>query len=118
GTNWSYTDGRTLTDGPVEYQVRIIDLAGNIGPIATQTVTIDTTAPVAPSIVSISDDTGTVGDFVTTDTSLTINGTLPAPLGAGETLQISIDGGASWIDVVPTGAIWSYADGRTLTDGS
>ncbi|WP_459170618.1 beta strand repeat-containing protein [Enterobacter hormaechei] len=29
GTTWRYTDGRTLTDGTYQYQVRVIDNAGN-----------------------------------------------------------------------------------------
>ncbi|MBR7255388.1 hypothetical protein G3W06_27870, partial [Klebsiella pneumoniae] len=31
GTTWRYTDGRTLTDGTYQYQVRVIDNAGNVG---------------------------------------------------------------------------------------
>ena len=51
-------------------------------------------------ITAITDDTGTAGDFTTSDTTLTVSGTNGA-LGAGEKVQVSIDGGATWIDVVP-----------------
>ena len=41
-------------------------------------VTIDTTAPVAPSITSFSTDSGTVGDGITNDNTLTLTGTAEA----------------------------------------
>jgi len=118
GTSWSYVDARTLADGPINYQVRIVDLAGNISPIVVQTVIIDTAAPAAPTITAITDDTGISGDFTTSDTTLTITGTLSAVLDAGDRAQISIDGGATWTDVSVVGTDWSYVDGRTLADGS
>lgn len=118
GTSWSYADGRTLADGPVDYQVRIIDRAGNVGPVDTQTVVIDTAPPAISTITGISDDTGVAADFITSDTSLTVNGSLSAPLAPGDRAQISVDGGANWIDVAVTGTTWSYVDGRTLADGS
>ena len=39
------------------------------------------------------------GDFITNDTTLTVSGTNGA-LGAGEKIQVSSDGGATWIDVI------------------
>ena len=41
-------------------------------------VTIDTTAPVAPTIASFSTDSGTVGDGITNDNTLTLTGTAEA----------------------------------------
>ena len=41
-------------------------------------MTIDTTAPVAPSITSFSTDSGTVGDGITNDNTLTLTGTAEA----------------------------------------
>ncbi|SVF44950.1 adhesin for cattle intestine colonization [Escherichia coli] len=122
GLTWSYLDGRTLTDGNYNYQVRVIDTAGNIGAIASQIVTVDTTAPLASktiAIASISDDTGlSSSDFVTRDTTLTVRGTLGATLAADERAQISLDGGVTWTTLTVVGTSWSYADGRTLTDGT
>ena len=43
--NWSLPDAITLVAGNT-IRVKVIDLAGNEGPIATQTYTLDTTAPV------------------------------------------------------------------------
>ena len=122
GLTWTYLDGRTLTDGNYNYQVRVIDTAGNIGATASQIVTVDTTAPLASKtivIAGISDDTGlSSSDFVTRDTTLTVRGTLGAALAADEWAQISLDGGVTWTTLTVIGTSWSYADGRTLTDGT
>ncbi|WP_244598992.1 BapA-related adhesin SiiEA, partial [Escherichia coli] len=122
GLTWTYLDGRTLTDGNYNYQVRVIDTAGNIGATASQIVTVDTTAPLASktiAIAGISDDTGlSSSDFVTRDTTLTVRGTLGATLAADERAQISLDGGVTWTTLTVIGTSWSYADGRTLTDGT
>ncbi|WP_140439870.1 Ig-like domain-containing protein, partial [Escherichia coli] len=122
GTTWRYNDSRTLTDGNYLYQVRVIDTAGNIGATASQIVTVDTTAPLASktiAIAGISDDTGlSSSDFVTRDTTLTVRGTLGAALAADERAQISLDGGVTWTTLTVIGTSWSYADGRTLTDGT
>ncbi|MGQ8976652.1 Ig-like domain-containing protein, partial [Enterobacter hormaechei] len=60
GTTWRYTDGRTLTDGTYQYQVRVIDNAGNVGATDSQDVVIDLTKPAAATITvdSVSQDTG------------------------------------------------------------
>lgn len=124
GTSWSYADGRTLTDGTWNYTVRVVDLAGNVGQTATQNVVVDTTSPEAAksiTIIGISDDTGTSSsDFITSDTTLTVRGVLGAALGANEFAQISIDNGATWVNVTVAadGLNWSYVDGRTLTNGT
>ncbi len=122
GLTWTYLDGRTLTDGNYNYQVRVIDTAGNIGATASQIVTVDTSAPLASktiTIAGISDDTGlSSSDFVTRDTTLTVRGTLGATLAADERAQISLDGGVTWATLTVIGTNWSYADGRTLTDGT
>ena len=122
GLTWTYLDGRTLTDGNYNYQVRVIDTAGNIGATASQIVTVDTSAPLASKtivIAGISDNTGlSSSDFVTRDTTLTVRGTLGAALAADERAQISLDGGVTWTTLTVIGTSWSYADGRTLTDGT
>ncbi|VEB97428.1 type I secretion C-terminal target domain (VC_A0849 subclass) [Cedecea lapagei] len=119
GTSWSYTDGRQLADGNHTWQVRVVDLAGNVGATTSQTVTVDTVAPTyGITIDSISDDTGqSASDFITMDTTLTLNGTLGHALASDERVQISLDGGQSWVDTVVTGTAWRYVDGRTLPDG-
>ncbi|EPQ1033848.1 Ig-like domain-containing protein [Enterobacter asburiae] len=120
GTTWRYTDGRTLTDGTYQYQVRVIDNAGNVGATDSQDVVIDLTKPVATTITvdSITQDTGLSGsDFITSDNQISLKGTLGAALGSGDHAQISLDGGVTWTDVSVSGLSWTYVDGRTLADG-
>ena len=120
GTTWRYTDGRTLTDGTYQYQVRVIDNAGNVGATDSQDVVIDLTKPAAATITvdSVSQDTGlSDSDFITSDNQISLKGTLGAVLGSGDHAQISLDGGATWTDVSVSGLSWTYIDGRTLTDG-
>ncbi|HDC4491953.1 TPA: Ig-like domain-containing protein [Enterobacter asburiae] len=120
GTTWRYTDGRTLTDGTYQYQVRVIDNAGNVGATDSQDVVIDQTKPAATTITvdSITQDTGLSGsDFITSDSQISLKGTLGAALGSGDHAQISLDGGVTWIDVSVSGLSWTYVDGRTLADG-
>ncbi|MBJ6585529.1 Ig-like domain-containing protein [Enterobacter asburiae] len=120
GTTWRYTDVRTLTDGSYQYQVRVIDNAGNVGATDSQDVVIDQTKPAATTITvdSITQDTGLSGsDFITSDSQISLKGTLGAALGSGDHAQISLDGGVTWIDVSVSGLSWTYVDGRTLADG-
>ena len=120
GTTWRYADGRTLTDGTYQYQVRVIDNAGNVGATDSQDVVIDLTKPVATTITvdSITQDTGLSGsDFITSDNQISLKGTLGAALGSGDHAQISLDGGVTWTDVSVSGLSWTYVDGRTLADG-
>ncbi|WP_456151945.1 Ig-like domain-containing protein [Enterobacter chengduensis] len=120
GTTWRYTDGRTLTDGTYQYQVRVIDNAGNVGSTDSQDVVIDLTKPAATTITvdSVSQDTGlSDSDFITSDNQISLKGTLGAALGSGDHAQISLDGGVTWTDVSVSGLSWTYVDGRTLADG-
>ncbi|ELE6492745.1 Ig-like domain-containing protein [Enterobacter kobei] len=120
GTTWRYTDGRTLTDGTYQYQVRVIDNAGNVGSTDSQDVVIDLTKPAATTITvdSVSQDTGlSDSDFITSDNQISLKGTLGAALGSGDHAQISLDGGLTWTDVSVSGLSWTYVDDRTLADG-
>ncbi|PXG97907.1 type 1 secretion target domain-containng protein, partial [Citrobacter freundii] len=119
GTSWSYTDTRTLSDGDHRYQVRVVDQAGNVGATTSQVVTVDTVAPQnGITIDSISEDTGqSSSDFITMDTTLTINGSLGSALASDERVQISLDGGNTWVDTTVTNQRWSYTDTRDLADG-
>ena len=69
-SNGSYTAkiSSPLSDGTVTVDVVAIDVAGNVSPGSpTLTFTIDTTPPLAPSILTLlsADDSGTLGDDVT-----------------------------------------------------
>ena len=92
---------------------------GNVG-AASHDIAVDTTAPsMTITLDSISDDTGrSNSDFVTSDNTITLNGTLSAALGNNEFAQISLDGGVTWTDLTVTGTTWRYAQGSALADGS
>ncbi|MEN7527081.1 Ig-like domain-containing protein [Cupriavidus sp. DL-D2] len=117
--NWSFTTA-ILADATYALAVTATDAAGNVSaPSPTFTVTVDTIAPtVTATISTLTDDTGTVGDWVTGDHSPIVGGTLSGALGAGETLQVSLDGGTTWTNAVVSGTSWQwYAPGQ-LTDGA
>ncbi|MBL8483503.1 MAG: DUF4347 domain-containing protein, partial [Rhodocyclaceae bacterium] len=90
----------TYTPGTTPLQ----DVAGNLAAaLAGTAVTNDTTAPGTPaqtaSIVSMSKDTGaSASDFLTSDGSAnrSVSGTLSAPLGSNEVVEVSFDGGSTW----------------------
>ena len=75
---WSYTTA-ALSNGAHSLTATATDAAGNTGVASSAlSVTIDTTAPVAPSITSFSPDSGVVGDHITNVNTLTLTGTAEA----------------------------------------
>ena len=92
GGNWSLDT--TLAAGTYNnLKVTVTDLAGNANTTTNaQTLIVDATPPAeALAITAITTDTGTVGDFITSDTTLTVSGSNGA-LAAGEKIQVSSDG--------------------------
>ena len=105
-----------LGEGAHALTARATDAAGNQGASSTAFhVTIDTTAPVAPSITAFSDDSGTAGDHLTNDRTLTLSGTAGA---AGNTVEIFRDGVSIGTTVADVGGDWSLADATSLADGA
>ena len=75
---WSYTTA-ALANGAHSLTATATDAAGNIGVAsAALGVTVDTHAPIAPTITSFSPDSGVVGDGITNATRLTLTGTAEA----------------------------------------
>ena len=71
---WGFTTG-PLPNGSHNFTARATDVAGNTSVASpVLAVTVDTLAPIAPAITSFSSDTGTVGDGITSDTTLTLAG--------------------------------------------
>ncbi|MBV2194380.1 MAG: BapA prefix-like domain-containing protein, partial [Azonexus sp.] len=95
----SYTDPTAGNDAAATQDVAGNDAATLTDSPVTNTVG-DTTAPTTTvSITAITDDTGTAGDFITSDSNgLTLSATLSAPLVAGEKLMYSTDG-TTWTDI-------------------
>ena len=76
-------------------------------------VTIDTAAPAAPTIASFSTDSGTVGDGITNDNTLTLSGTAEA----NATVKV-FDGATLLGSAVANGSgAWSYTT-AALANGS
>src|SRR5665811_1802088 len=74
---WSYTTG-TLSNGSHSFTATDTVSGTTSAASAALSVTVDTTAPVAPSITSFSPDSGVVGDHITNVNTLTLTGTAEA----------------------------------------
>ena len=104
-------------------EVRATDSDSNV---ATQTVTVTVTdvqeasAPTQTvSIDRMDKDSGdSDNDFTTADGSggRGISGSLSAPLGPDELVEISVDGGQTWIRASVTGTAWSVTDPDAHTE--
>ena len=118
GGNFSFTvdNADALPDGNYRITATATDAAGNVSADATvQDIVIDSTVPIAPVITAISTDTGTVGDKITSDTTLTISGTAEA----GASVQVSLGGTevGSAVTADANGA-WSYTHTATLAQAN
>ena len=124
GTDWTFDNtGKVLGDAEYDVQVRVVDDAGNVGNSAGHTVVIDTDGPSADKTITldaISDDNGAQGnDFITNDNTLVFSGKLGVALGAGEGVEISLDGGHTWQRAEVSGTDWRFDNtGKVIADGS
>ena len=127
---WSATPTLT-TDGTFAITARVVDAAGNQGPLsARRSLILDTTAPTqAVAITNIIDNAGTITGAIadggiTNDTTPTLSGTLGeatagAVLARGETLRIYVNGaiaGNARVTRVAGGqSTWTYTPATPLT---
>ncbi|WP_232493854.1 hypothetical protein [Novosphingobium kaempferiae] len=106
GSTWQQGTGSgfTLAEGTYTgVQVRQTDAAGNVSPVfSLGAVTVDAT--IAPPTVALASDTGTPGDGLTSDGTVTVGGLEP-----GATWEYSLDGGATW--TTGSGGSFELADG-------
>ncbi|MGB1237023.1 MAG: Ig-like domain-containing protein [Pseudomonadales bacterium] len=73
--------------------------------------TLDTTTSESLITISaISDDTGIDNDFITSDNRLTLFGVLDRALAIDERVEVSIDGGTSWVEAKVAGLSWQLKD--------
>ncbi len=110
---WSYTTA-ALSNGTHSLTATATDAAGNTGVASTAlSVTVDTAAPVAPTIASFSNDSGTVGDHITNDNTLTLTGTAEA------NATVKVYDGATLLGTATSNGTgdWSYTTG-TLNNGA
>ena len=82
----------------------------------------DQSSPTAKAtLTSITDDTGVSStDLITNDKTLILSGKVTQPLATDETVQISLDGGKTWLNTVVdrNNGSWSYDNTQNpLVDG-
>ena len=98
--NWTFNTG-TLAAGMHNFTATATDTNGTSADSSALIVTIDVTAPAAPT-VALSNDTGSSGsDHITSDPSLTLTG-----METGAKVEYSIDGGSNWSTSAPTRPSW------------
>ena len=110
---WTFTTG-ALANGTHVFTATATDAAGNSSPTSSAlNMAVDTTAPVAPTISSISPDSGTVGDGITNAAVLTLNGT------AEVNSTVKVYDGAALLGIANTNAsgVWSFVT-NTLANGA
>ena len=106
---WSYTPAGPLADGIHSFTARATDASGTVSAAsASQSLTIDTTPPTAPSITAFTSP-------LTRSNEPTISGTAEA----GAKVAITVDGAKSPLASVTAAAdgTWTYTPTSTLTDG-
>src|SRR5262249_35051202 len=115
---WTFTTG-TLANGAHNFTATATNSSGTSPSSSALSVTIDTVAPVAPTITSFSPDTGTVGDGNTTANVLTLTGTAEAnstvKIFDGATLLNSVTANASGAWTYTTGALANGTHSLTAT---
>src|SRR5262249_46281404 len=108
---WNFTTA-PLLDGVHSLTATDTVSGTTSAPSAVMNVTVDTVTPVAPSIISFSSDSGTAGDGITNDNTLTLNGTAEA----NATVKV-FDGTTLLGSAVANGSgAWSYTT-SPLTNG-
>ena len=115
--SWTFTPALDR-NGLVNFALVIADSAG--ATVATSAnlnlVSVDDAPAAAATVTALSNDSGTAGDFITNVASQTVSGTYTGTLNAGETIQVSADGGTTWINAAADNATHSWsASGVTLT---
>ena len=118
---WSATPSLS-TDGITTITARIVDTAGNLGPIsAGRSLILDRTAPLQTvAITAVSDNSGTIrgtiaNGGITNDTTPTLSGTLSGALATAEVLRLYINGVLLSGNAVVRGTTWSYTSATALT---
>ncbi|WP_430389232.1 Ig-like domain-containing protein [Dyella sp. 20L07] len=117
--NWTFTPSTPLSEGPHNLTVTATDAAGNTSvPSDAFPLTVDTTAPGAPTLDGVYDAVGDVQGFLqsgdtTDDTRPTLNGTAEA-----NSTVVVYDNGKE-IGRTTTGADgkWTFTPTKPLTNG-
>ena len=118
GNTWTLTipPGDALGDGTYDVRVTATDSGANISTDGTTNeLVIDTTPPATSTVVSISADSGTAGDFITNDNTLIITGTAEPSL----TVEVFINGVSVGTTTTDGSGAWTFDHtGTILADGT
>ena len=121
--NWSFTPESKLADGEYSFTVVAENAAGTRSPAseAFELVVYTGNGPTQVARLShMGKDSGQSGnDFVTDNGTYgrLMYGALSAELNAGQTLQVSTDGGRTWFDALVDGTNWAAQD-RSVHSGN
>jgi Ca2+-binding RTX toxin-like protein len=113
---WTFTPALDR-NGLVSFALVIADSAG--ATVATSAnlslAPVDDAPAAVATVTALSDDSGIAGDFITNIESQTVSGTYTGTLNTGETIQVSADGGTTWVNAAADSATHSWStSGVTL----
>ncbi|NDC55361.1 MAG: hypothetical protein EBZ69_00755 [Alphaproteobacteria bacterium] len=116
---WEFTPATALADGSYTFRFKSVDSSDAESAQATFNLTIDATAPSAPTITGVTDNSLSAPASVsnggnTYDATPTFNGTVAAGVVAA---QVSVDGGTPVALTLASNA-WSFTPAVALTTGS
>ncbi|QFZ84367.1 hypothetical protein GFK26_17160 [Variovorax paradoxus] len=115
---WSFTPGTALSEGLHNLSATVTPAGGSESArTGVFDLTVDLNRPTA-TVTDIGKDSGfSADDYLTNDggAGRLMMGQLSASLAAGETLQVSIDGGTTWKAAFVDGAKWSAQDDNSHT---
>ena len=120
---WSYTTG-VLSNAPHSLTATATDAAGNTSVASSVlAVTVNTAGTGVPTIAAFSTDSGTLGDGLTNDNTLTLSGTAAANStvkvleGTTQVGQTTADGSGAWSVTTAALADGSHSFTATATSG-
>lgn len=117
--NFTYLNGASsVTDGTRTVRISVFDSVGNGSTPIQVEVLNDLTFPTATvAITALGSDTGTAGDFITTEASQSVFGTYAGNLSRSDRIQVSTNG-TTWIDATTISPTTWQASGVTLSSGT
>ncbi|WP_372993994.1 Ig-like domain-containing protein, partial [Sulfitobacter sp.] len=113
---WTFDHtGTELSDGDYAITAAATDAAGNTSAASTPlNITIDTSAPNAPVVSGITEDTNIDGDGITSDNTLSFNGTAEA----GSKVEVFVNGTSIGTTTANIDGTWTFDhSGTQLADG-
>jgi len=113
-------NGGTVHDAVTNNAVLTLPSPGGANSLGiNKAIVIDAIPPTTTiSSASFSNDSATPGDFITNSAAQIISGSLSANLLAGETVQVSLNNGATWATAQAGDSTWSLAGGTLTASGT